>query len=65
MIQQEKTNCMVIRPNLLRIPVSYLSQGYLRAAKVLQLLNQYDAALDIYHLGIRKVSSGDENIKVS
>lgn len=46
MIQQEKGNCA----------------GYLRTGKILQLLGNHKTALDLYEMGIRKVSSGDPNI---
>ena len=48
MIEQDKSNCT----------------GYLRAGKILQLLEKPDTALDIYQLGLRRALPSDPNTKL-
>jgi tetratricopeptide (TPR) repeat protein len=40
-------------------------KGYLRAAKVLQLMGLFDAALDIYDRGLRKLEGEKDGVRVS
>ncbi|KAL8830921.1 MAG: hypothetical protein Q9170_005523 [Blastenia crenularia] len=39
--------------------------GYLRTGKVLQLLDKYRVAFDIYRYGLRNVPAGDSSFKVA
>lgn len=48
MIEQEKNSCT----------------GYLRSGKILQLMGKPDTAMDVYQLGLRRVSPGDPNTKL-
>lgn len=46
------------------VPLTYISQGYLRCGKILQLKGQNELALKIYERGLLKVKIGTDDKRV-